>query len=95
MTSVTAYDLYDSDNNNSIGQATGTVGPGGIVNLIGSSGKFEVRGKIEPSFEILFTEDTFFEDQPVLETLIDISNVVSETLRRVEEFITLAKETSG
>ncbi|MGC1469939.1 MAG: hypothetical protein WA793_11205 [Sphingorhabdus sp.] len=95
LTSVTAYDLYDSENENSIGRLNATVGSGDRVNIVSSFGKFEVRGKIEPSFEILFGKDTFFENQPVIETLFNISNAVSETLCRVEEFVTSAKETSG
>lgn len=95
ITSVTAHNLYDSEHNNWIEALSGTVGPGGIINIVGSTGKFEVRGKIEPAVEILFGEGTFFKDQPVIETLLNISNAVSETLRRVEEFITSAKETSG
>ena len=95
VTSVTAHDLYNSENNISIGQATGTVGAGGTVNVLGVFAKLEIRGKIEPSFEILFGKDTFFEDQPIIETLFNISNAVSETLSRIEEFVTSAKETSG
>lgn len=94
LTSVTAYDLYDAENRNSIGQLTGTVGPGGTVNLVGSTGQFKVRGKIEPTFQVLFTKETFFDGLPVVETLVNAANAVSETLRRIEEFIRRADETS-
>lgn len=95
LTSVTAYDLYDSQHGNSIGQITAIVGSGENAKLVRSFGKFEVRGKIEPAFEVLFGKDTFFDNQPIVETLFNISNAVSETLCRVEKFISNAKETSG
>jgi len=87
LTSVTAFDLHDRKNNNRVGQATGTVGPGGKVNLIGSSSKYEVEGKIEATFEVLFTKETYFDEKPVIETLNKISKAVSETLSHIEGFI--------
>jgi hypothetical protein len=92
LTGVIAHDLYDPEHNNSVGALRLQILSGESFNALASSGQFQIRGKIEPSFSVVFTKETFFEGAPVVETLINISVAVSETLSRIEDFITRAKE---
>jgi hypothetical protein len=61
--------------------------PGGVINLFGSNQEFEVEGEIHPSFDVIFPKAAPFEEQPVLPTLIQVVESVSEAIHIVEDFV--------
>jgi len=76
-------------NNNRLVDSTVTVGPGGTVNMVsfGAGGlKIESYGK--PTAEIFFNETGVIEGQPVFPALIQMSQAVSETIDRIDKFVT-------
>lgn len=84
--SITGINAIDK-NNNRVTDMTGTVGPGGTVNMVlfGAGGvKIESYGK--PTAEIFFNEIGVIERQPVFPTLVQLSQAVSQTVDRIAEF---------
>jgi hypothetical protein len=53
----------------------------------GSTGKMKIEGKVQPSFDIFFGQGTFFEDQPIIPTLANLSQAVSESIGAIAQFV--------
>ncbi len=86
--SITGLNVVDK-NNNRVANITATVGPGGMADLIhfGIGGvTIEHYGK--PTAEIFFNEAGIIEGQPVFPTLLQMSQAVSETINRIDAFLT-------
>ncbi|TKT65851.1 hypothetical protein YA62_010160 [Agrobacterium sp. LC34] len=87
ITSVDVHDLYDKVNHITISHLRGEVDPNGFIDLVGSDNHFEIRGEIQPGFTVLFGDGTYFDNNPVIKTLVEISNAVLKALRQLEEFV--------
>lgn len=93
--SITGINAVDQ-NNNRMTNCTGTVGPGGTLNMIhfGAGGvKIESYGK--PTAEIFLNEPGIIEGQPVFPALIQMAQAVAETIDQIEDFVVSARKGGG
>ncbi|WP_333900173.1 hypothetical protein [Agrobacterium pusense] len=86
LTGVSLSDLYDKENDIKISMMSSSVTKEGVIDLIGSDNPFVIRGKIEPHFSAFFGEATYFDNDPIVETLSKICVAVSEALAKIETF---------
>nr|WP_315053043.1 hypothetical protein [uncultured Brevundimonas sp.] len=84
---ITLFNVRDK-NNNSIGRATVSIGPGGSQGLMRSdAGGIKVERYGEPTAEIFLNEPGIIEGQPLFPTLLNMSKAVAQTVTRFEEFL--------
>ncbi|MFN3669355.1 MAG: hypothetical protein ACK4VY_08615 [Brevundimonas sp.] len=85
---ISAFGLFDH-NGNGVLQATGTVGPGGAVNLVSFGSGFARIGSYgEPTAEIFFNEPGIIEGRRVIPVLVSMSKAVAETIDQLDDFVT-------
>ncbi len=58
------------------------------LNAVGSDGPMSIENEFKVSATITFPKGAIFENEPVIPTLLHMSQVVSQTLDMLEEFIT-------
>lgn len=89
--SVTVYDVVDGYEN-TISEMTGTVGSGGIVNLVHFGGGGVKIGRYgKPTAEMFFNEPGIIEGKRVVPTLVQMAQAVAETIDSIDRFLTDSK----
>ena len=61
------------------------VGQGGVLNLASMPGDVEIEGHGQPAYAILFDKGQVFEDQAVVPTLLQLSQLVSGVVHTIEK----------
>jgi hypothetical protein len=89
----TLSDVQAVDDNNNVYNMTGTVNPGGKVtmfNFVGGMPGLKIKDYGKPTAEIFFNEVGIIQGQPVLPTLVQMAQVVRETLDRLSDYVIAA-----
>lgn len=88
LQTIRNFSVIDNDGKTLIGGGTFVLQAGRSLNLgrIGNNG-MKIGNKGQASAEIFFNEVGVIERQPVLPTLVNMSNAVAETIDRIEKFL--------
>ncbi|HEY0940326.1 MAG TPA: hypothetical protein VGE08_09545 [Steroidobacter sp.] len=60
------------------------VGEGGVLKILGMPGKFDIEGDFQPSFDITFGQGQALEGEPIIPTLHQLAQLVSNIVDKFE-----------
>jgi hypothetical protein len=78
---------FSDENNNVFHDTILRVRNGAILPPIGFEIKPKIDGKIKPSIDGFFGQGTFFDGEPVIPTLFNLSQAVSEAVSAIAQFV--------
>lgn len=88
LTTVTIPCLYDEVSRNRFENTTCHVRAGEAFRPLGyAAGKLQLEGKVKASFAVTFPQGGVFENQPIIPTLMQLHQIVSETIESIERFV--------